>query len=82
MKEASDFYRCFQKLCRENGRSPTDVVTSAGLSSCLVTAWRNGASPKLGTLRCLAKELGVSVRDFFDDSALEAPTNEQQKEEV
>lgn len=82
MEKASAFYLRFQRLCDENGRSPTNVVTAAGLSSCLVTAWKNGASPKLETLMCLAEQLGVPVTALLDDSTSVVPKNGQQKEEV
>lgn len=82
MEKAPTFYLRFQSLCNEKGRSPTNVVTTAGLSSCLVTAWKNGASPKLETLMCLAKELEVPVIELLDDSTSEVPKNGQRKEEV
>ena len=82
MEKASAFYLRFQSLCDEKGRIPTNVVTAAGLSSCLVTAWKNGASPKLETLMCLAEQLGVPVAAFLDGSTSEVPKNGQQEEEV
>lgn len=68
MEKASAFYARFQRLCDEKGRSATNVVTTAGLSSCLVTAWKNGASPKLETVTRLAKELRVPVVSLLDDT--------------
>lgn len=82
MEKASAFYLRFQSLCDEKGRSPTNVVTAAGLSSCLVTAWKNGASPKLETLMCLAEQLGVPVTAFLDGSTSEVPKNGQREEEA
>lgn len=64
--KASGFYPHFQRICDQVGRSPTNVVTSAGLSSCLVTAWKNGASPKLETILSLAGELGVPVASLIE----------------
>lgn len=61
LEKASTFYLRFQQLCAEKGRSITSVIISAGLSSCLATAWKRGASPKLETLTRLAGELGVPV---------------------
>nr|DAS65595.1 MAG TPA: helix-turn-helix protein [Caudoviricetes sp.] len=43
----------------------TDVVTSSGLSSCLVTAWKRGASPTLATVLKLAQELQVPPTDLL-----------------
>lgn len=68
MEKASTFYARFQQICEKNGRSATNVVTTAGLSSCLVTAWKNGASPKLETVTRLAKELGVPIVSLLDDT--------------
>ncbi len=82
MEKASAFYLRFQSLCEEKGRSPTSVVTAAGLSSCSVTAWKNGASPKLETIIRLAEQLGVPVAAFLDDSTPAVPKNGQLKEEV
>ena len=73
MEKASGFYLHFQRICDKAGRSPTNVVTSAGLSSCLVTAWKNGASPKLETLVSLAGELGVPVASLFEDTTRADP---------
>ena len=43
----------------------TDVVRSSGLSSCLVTAWKRGASPTLTTVLKLAQELKVPPTDLL-----------------
>lgn len=80
MEKATTFYSHFQSLCDGKGRSPTNVVVAAGLSSCLVTAWKNGTSPTLATITRLAKELKVPVTEFLDDSASEAPKIGHQKE--
>lgn len=71
MEKTAAFYRRFQQLCDKNGRSPTGVVTAAGLSSCLVTAWKRGASPKLDTIARMAKELNVSVTELMEDNTEE-----------
>ncbi|MFR1802412.1 helix-turn-helix domain-containing protein [Flavonifractor plautii] len=59
------FFTKLQGLCDERKRSMTDVVTSSGLSSCLVTAWKRGASPTLATVLKLAQELQVPPTDLL-----------------
>ena len=73
MERASTFYARFLQLCGEKSRSATNVVTTAGLSSCLVTAWKNGASPKLETVMRLADELGVPATSLLDDNHASRP---------
>ena len=64
-KKKNSFYPRFERACKRAGRSPTNVVTAAGLSSCLVTAWKNGASPNLESVKAVAAELKVPVADFI-----------------
>lgn len=61
----SVFFTRLQGLCDERQRSVTDVVRSSGLSSCLVTAWKRGASPTLTTVLKLAQELKVPPTDLL-----------------
>jgi transcriptional regulator with XRE-family HTH domain len=61
----SVFFTRLQGLCDERQRSVTDVVRSSGLSSCLVTAWKRGASPTLATVMKLAHELKVPPTDLL-----------------
>ena len=68
MEKTSAFYRCFQNLCDEKNRSPTEVIVATGLSSCLVTAWKRGTSPRLSTVMRLAKELNVPVAELLEDN--------------
>ena len=63
------FFTQLQRLCTEQGRSITDVVKSSGLSSCLVTAWKQGASPNLATVLKLASELKVQPADLLPVSS-------------
>lgn len=67
MEKQGDFYARFQGLCEEKHRSATNVVRSCGLSSCLVTAWRQGASPTLATVMKLARELEVPAMVLLPD---------------
>lgn len=65
MDKIAAFYQRFQEVCKSKERSPTNVVSGCGLSSCLVTAWRNGASPNLETIIKLAGELGVDPAELI-----------------
>lgn len=65
MDGQSVFFTRLQELCDERQRSVTDVVKSSGLSSCLVTAWKRGASPMMSTVMKLAQELKVPPTDLL-----------------
>ena len=65
MDGQSVFFTRLKGLCDERQRSVTDVVRSSGLSSCLVTAWKRGASPTLTTVLKLAQELKVPPTDLL-----------------
>ena len=76
----SDFYALFSAACNSANRTPTDVVTAAGLSSCLVTAWgRDGASPRINTLLKLANELNIPVNQLLPTTPF--PDLEEEEEE-
>ena len=65
MEKHEPFFTRLQGLCDERHRSVTAVVKSSGLSSCLVTAWKQGASPTLASVLKLAKELGEPPSDLL-----------------
>ena len=67
MENCGQFFTRLQDLCNAQNRSVTSVVKSCGLSSCLVTAWKNGASPSLNSVLKLAKNLEVSPADLLSD---------------
>lgn len=71
MEKQGGFFIRLQEKCSEKQRSVTDVVKSSGLSSCLVTAWKRGASPTLTTVLKLAQELGVSPTDLLPQDTTE-----------
>ena len=68
MENRGQFFTRLQSLCDAKNRSVTAVVRSCGLSSCLVTAWKNGASPTLASVLKLAKELEASPTDLLPDN--------------
>lgn len=61
------FYENFERLCKENGTSPSAALVSLGKSRSLASAWkRNGTIPKSEELKELADLLHCRVADFFD----------------
>ncbi len=61
------FYENFERLCKENGTSPSAALVSLGKSRSLASAWkRNGTIPKSEELVELAELLHCRVADFFD----------------
>ena len=73
------FYDLLEKVCKEQGTSPSAVALAAGLSKSNVTNWKSGASPTLATVMRLAKELKVSPAEFLDGNTSEVPKTGQQK---
>lgn len=64
------FYAQFEKLCIQNGFSPTLFVKDTlKLSTSKVTAWKNGSIPKYGTLKTIADYFGVTVGYLFDGTS-------------
>ena len=61
------FFEQFNKLCRDNGTTPTEFVKNVlDLSSSKVTAWKNGSIPKYVTLQKIAEYFNVPVGALFD----------------
>lgn len=56
------FYSRFEKLCRENGYTPSGAVLAIGRSKNLAAKWKaTNATPSAEVLRDLATLFGVSV---------------------
>lgn len=62
-----DFKDNFNRICREQGTTPTALLKAHGIATNKVTAWNNGSLPKEEMLVNLAKWLECSVMDFFAD---------------
>ncbi len=61
------FYENFERICKDNGTSPSAALVSIGKSRSLASAWkRNGTVPKSEELVELSKLLNCRVADFFD----------------
>lgn len=56
-----------KRICAAKGTNPTQVCKDLGLSTSKVNAWYNGSLPKQENLLKIARHLGCSVMDFFED---------------
>lgn len=61
------FRENLNRICREKGKTLTQVMKELGYSTSKVTAINSGSIPKEETLLELANHLQVSVMDFFAD---------------
>lgn len=55
----------FERLCKRQGTTRSEVLRSIGASTSKVTAWANGSIPRPAMLEKLAKALNCTVADFF-----------------
>lgn len=61
------WFEQFNRLCAENGTTPTAfVINVLGLSSSKVTAWKQGSIPKIEILQQIADYFQVTVGFLFD----------------
>ncbi|MCI5903521.1 MAG: hypothetical protein MRZ61_00065 [Oscillospiraceae bacterium] len=61
------WYEQFERLCNENGTTPTAfVINVLKLSSSKVTAWKQGSIPKIEILQQIATHFNVTVGFLFD----------------
>ncbi|MGP1544149.1 MAG: helix-turn-helix domain-containing protein [Candidatus Fimenecus sp.] len=54
-----------KKICSDRDTTPTALLKKLGISTSKVSAWYNGALPKIEMLELLADALDCSVKDFF-----------------
>ncbi len=62
------FYKIVERLCMSKGISITKLSEELGLSSSVVTGWKNGAAPRKSTLKKIADYFGVSPDYLLGDS--------------
>ena len=55
------FWERIQSLCSQKSISPTALCKSLGLSTSMVTRWKNGTIPNEPTMEILAEALGVTA---------------------
>lgn len=58
-----------KNLRTSKGLSQERLAVAAGCSSATIKRLENGATPGLGILRAIARELGVSVSSLLEDAA-------------
>ena len=77
------FYDVFEKLCKDNGTSPSAVCVKLGMSKTTSSFWkRTGNVPKREALEKIADHFGVTV-DFLlgrkNTAQAERPSGEMEK---
>ena len=55
------FWKKFLEICAERGESPNGVAKKVGISSCSVTSWKKGGTPRDSSLLKIASYFDVSV---------------------
>lgn len=61
------FYDNICALCRSRNEKITPVVKAIGLSTGVISKWRNGATPDSKTLVKIADYFGVTVESLLSD---------------
>lgn len=63
-------YKVFEKLCKEQNKSVTEVMNSTGIESATIYSWkakcegRDGYYPKADKILKIAEFFNVSFEDF------------------
>lgn len=70
------FWDQFYRLCKEAGKSPTEVVEDLEIARGSVTKWKSGVMPSGKNLSKIADYFGVSVDRLFSSEKKEKPTDE------
>ena len=55
------FFDRYAALCNEKGKSVNGIAKEIGLPSSNITNWKNGKSPRAGSLKKIADYFGVTV---------------------
>lgn len=77
------FWDRIQILCKEKQTTPTALCKSLGLSTSMVTRWKNGTIPTNSTLLLIAEHLGVDSNYLmWGSSAKEKSPDESELDEV
>ncbi len=62
-----NFYSRFIKLCERDKISPSTVAEKNGLSNSIITYWKKGATPKIGTIKKIANYFNVPIAYLLGD---------------
>lgn len=65
------FFENFDRYCKRNGKTNSEVAAAIGLDPSSCTGWRKGSIPRNGTLKKLADYFGVTVDDLLADNKKE-----------
>lgn len=69
------FYNKVIKLCAKKGISITKLTNLLGLSSSVITGWKNGAEPRMSTVKSIADFFRVPPDSLLDtDDSMLSPT--------
>ena len=63
------FYDNFIRLCNKVNKSPSAVAEEMGFKRSVVTAWKNGRSPRTATLQKIATYFKCSVAELTADAS-------------
>lgn len=75
-------YDIFDKLIKEKGITAYKVSKETGISTVILTNWKNGKStPKLDKLQKIAEYLNVDLEYLIGTSSVKSATNEAYKKE-
>jgi transcriptional regulator with XRE-family HTH domain len=58
------FYAKLQQLCANKGVSISTMVSDIGLTSGIITWWKNGSIPRNKTLKKIADYFGIKMQDL------------------
>ena len=77
------FFDNFQKICIENGVSPSKVVTDIGMNKSAVTYWKNkGSTPNGDVLQKIADYFGISVENLLAGQTKKSAEGNSDDEEL
>ena len=68
------FYTIIQNICQQHGTTPTALCKALGLSTSMVTNWKNGRIPNGATLQKIADYFSVSVDELLGNEKKEQAT--------
>lgn len=71
------FFKKYEKLCKEAGKTPTGVALELGLSRASVTRWRNNGMPSAEALLSIADYFNVSTDYLLGRTEITNPPHSQ-----
>ena len=67
------FYDNYVRMCNKVNKSPSAVAEEIGFKRSVVTAWKNGRSPREATLHRIADYFGCSIAELLTEKEKNAP---------